>query len=150
MFNILYTSIDLKLFNKWYGLLHYTIGVTCLFNGHKIYTFTQNLTDIVMNSGVSGQFTHAIPRHCRVQDMSLRLRSKTVWHSRPMPLLLRSRSHWQFAFCPWRQGVAWKMRVLMWVKVKPKESARMIVRAVYSKFQGFWSRVPFKSLPVIF
>ena len=35
--NILYTRIDLKLWNKLHGPMHYKLGVTCLYNGHEIY-----------------------------------------------------------------------------------------------------------------
>jgi len=34
----LFTNIDLKLWNKSLGPMHYKIGVTCVFNGHKINT----------------------------------------------------------------------------------------------------------------
>jgi len=35
---VLYTNIDLKLWNKLHAPMHYKIGVTCVYNGHKIYT----------------------------------------------------------------------------------------------------------------
>jgi len=35
---VLYTNIDQKLQNKLQGPMHYKIGVTCLYNGHEIYT----------------------------------------------------------------------------------------------------------------
>ena len=35
---ILYTNVDQKLWNKLYGPMHYKIGVTCVFNGHVVYT----------------------------------------------------------------------------------------------------------------
>ena len=34
---ILYTRIDLKLWNKLHGPMHYKLGVTCLYNAHEIY-----------------------------------------------------------------------------------------------------------------
>jgi len=36
--NILQSNIDLNLQNKLHGPMNYKIGVTCVFNGHKIYT----------------------------------------------------------------------------------------------------------------
>jgi len=33
---VLYTNIDQKLRNKSHGPMHYKIGVTCVYNGHKI------------------------------------------------------------------------------------------------------------------
>jgi len=33
---VLYENIDQKLQNKLHGPIHYTIGGTCVFNGHKI------------------------------------------------------------------------------------------------------------------
>ena len=35
---VLYTNIDLKLRNKSHVPMHYKIGVTCVYNGHKINT----------------------------------------------------------------------------------------------------------------
>jgi len=35
---VLYTNIDLKLRNKSHGPMHYTTGVTCVYNGHMSYT----------------------------------------------------------------------------------------------------------------
>ena len=34
----MYKNNDLKLRNKLYGQMHYKIGVTCVFNGHVVYT----------------------------------------------------------------------------------------------------------------
>jgi len=34
----LFTNIDLKLRNKLHGPMHYKIGVTCVYNGHMLYT----------------------------------------------------------------------------------------------------------------
>ena len=36
--NVLYTNIDLKLRNKKHGPIHYKPGVTCVYNGHMLYT----------------------------------------------------------------------------------------------------------------
>ena len=38
---LLYENIDLKLSNKSHGQMHYKIGVTCVYNGHVIYTLLQ-------------------------------------------------------------------------------------------------------------
>jgi len=38
---LLYENIDLKLSNKLHELMHYKIGVTCVYNGHVIYTLLQ-------------------------------------------------------------------------------------------------------------
>jgi len=38
LINTLYANIDLKLRNKLHGPMHYKIGVTCVSNGHEIYT----------------------------------------------------------------------------------------------------------------
>jgi len=35
---LLYTNIDLKLWNKSHGPMHYKIGVTCVYNGHVFHT----------------------------------------------------------------------------------------------------------------
>ena len=35
---ILYTTIDLKLGIKLHEPMHYKIGVTCVYNGHEVYT----------------------------------------------------------------------------------------------------------------
>jgi len=37
---VLYTNIDLKLRNKSHGPMLSKIGVTCVYNGHKIYNTT--------------------------------------------------------------------------------------------------------------
>ena len=36
--SVMYTNIDLKLRNKTHGPKHYKIGVTCVYNGHGLYT----------------------------------------------------------------------------------------------------------------
>jgi len=41
----LYANIDLKLWNKLHGQMHYEVGVTCVFNGHGIYTHCNNTTN---------------------------------------------------------------------------------------------------------
>jgi len=35
---VLYKNIDLKLQNKLHGPMHYKIGVTCVYIGHRFYT----------------------------------------------------------------------------------------------------------------
>ena len=35
---VLYENIDQILLNKIYGLMHYKIGITCVYNGHVFYT----------------------------------------------------------------------------------------------------------------
>ena len=57
--------------NKFHGPMHYKIGVTCVYNGHVLYAVVkkhdhqihlfQNSADRVMNSQVSGPYSHAIP-----------------------------------------------------------------------------------------
>ena len=34
---VLYTTIDLKLWNKIHGPVHFEIGVTCVFNGYVLH-----------------------------------------------------------------------------------------------------------------
>jgi len=36
--NVLYMNIDQTLPNKLHGPTHYTIGVTCVYTGHVVYT----------------------------------------------------------------------------------------------------------------
>ena len=36
--SVLYENIDQPLPNKLHGPMHYTIGVTCVYNGHMFYT----------------------------------------------------------------------------------------------------------------
>jgi len=47
---VLYTTIDRKLRNKLQGLIHYTIGVTLLFNGHEIHSVYQQFDQSLVNS----------------------------------------------------------------------------------------------------
>ena len=76
---VLYTNIDLNLRNKLHGPMHYKKGVTCVYNGHEIYTLLlqhnnlihlfQNSADRIMNLRVSGQCSYAIILCCLINNM---------------------------------------------------------------------------------